>query len=155
MKLLKLLIICSSIIVTFSCSKTQPFNNSADPNYFYFEEHFENLDNWSNVGWTIATHHGLINPPGAKHYWFDSETSIMSINVDVKEVEDLTFSFYRYADSQSVVLELYFNDVLVWNNPSYWFGAGTHSVAITVSGSLNIKFIANGGTVYIDDIVIE
>ena len=118
-----------------------------------FLETFENLNNWTNDGWTISTDEYGDSPPSAKHYWFDSQTSIMSINVNVTDGQIL--SFYRYAAQQSTVLELYFNNILVWNNTQYWYGAGNHSIPITGTGSLNIKFIGIGGCVYIDDVTIE
>ena len=125
---------------------------SVDMNVPFFED-FSNLDAWTNDGWTISSDYYGSNPPSARHYWYDSQTSTISINVDVTEGQ--TLSFYRYASQQSTVLELYFNNVLVWNNPQWWAGAGNHSVPITGSGTLNIKFIGIGGSVYIDDLSIE
>ena len=123
-----------------------------------FFEDFADLNDWSNDGWTVSNSNNCSDPPCALSYTgiegYNYINPEMSINVNVTDGQIL--SFWAYVYSPSGVVELFFNNVLVWSKSGY--GTETSSVGISGSGNLNIKFKGSGpeySSVYIDNLSIE
>ena len=119
-----------------------------------FFEDFEDLDDWTNNGWSISTSNYCADPPCA-YFSGSSSSSTPSMSINVNVTAGQTLSFTHYTDWNPIT-ELYLNNSLFWTASVYGYESPEFDIDFT--GTLNIQFNGSMGSYdrgYIDNLIIE